>query len=273
MKRLTAYLVLALGLMGLGARAQEADTAARAAAVAEPAAESAAVEPSDLWDRAHTAYINGDYRTAAERYEQLLARGRSAKLYYNLGNAWFKEGRVGRAILFYRRALRLDPGNDDIRYNLSIAQAQTQDDIEAIPAWFLAQWVRDLRHTMGCTAWSLLSLGALACAAALLLVYLLARRLALRKAGFYGTAAALLLFALTTGMAAGQRRELLDRSQAVVLASSVAVKSSPDAAATDLFILHEGTSVRIADRLGDWCEVSIADGKKGWLEARTIESV
>ena len=57
------------------------------------------------------------------------------------------------------------------------------------------------------------------------------------------------------------------------MASSVSVTSSPDRAATDLFVLHEGTAVEITDRLDDWCEIAIADGKRGWIEESKIETI
>ena len=257
MKRLTIFLILTFGI--LCARAQES-------------ADSAA--PEQLWDRANTAYINGDFHTATEVYEQILSRGlTSVKLYYNLANSYFKEGQLGKSVLFYRRALRLAPGNDDIRYNLSVAEARTKDNIEQIPEFFLTEWMRDVRHTMSCTAWSIVSLAALVCALALFLAYLLAQRLPLRKTGFYGTLVAVAVFMLTSWFAMGERREMLDDTQAVVMSLSTAVKSSPDKSATDLFVLHEGTLVEISDRLDNWCEVTIADGKKGWLECKTIETI
>ena len=239
-----------------------------------PAAETARPQHEVLWDRANTAYINGDYATAAETYEQLLAEGLvSGKLYYNLANACFKQERLGKAILFYRRALRSAPGNSDIRHNLGVAEARTKDEIEKIPEFFFAAWMRGVRQTMSCRAWTLLSLAALIGALALLLVYLLGRRLSLRKIGFYGTLVAAAIFVAATSFAAAARRGMLDRSQAVVMSASVAVKSSPDKSATDLFVLHEGTVVRIVDRLDEWCEIVIADGKKGWLESRKIEII
>lgn len=270
MKRLTIFLILTFGI--LCARAQEsADSAAQPAPVVQPAAEAS---PEQLWDRANTAYINGDFHTATEVYEQILSRGlTSVKLYYNLANSYFKEGQLGKSVLFYRRALRLAPGNDDIRYNLSVAEARTKDNIEDIPEFFFVTWMREARHTMSCTAWSVLSLVLLACALALFLVYLLAQRLSLRKAGFYGTVVAVLLCMLTTWFALGERREMLDDTSAVVMTASTAVKSSPDKSSTDLFVLHEGTVVTITNRLDDWCEVVIADGKKGWLECRKIETI
>lgn len=246
-----------------------ADTAA---AATDPV--SGPVPAEALWDRANTAYINGDYHAAMELYEELVARGLgSAKLYYNLGNAYFKDGLTGRAILYYHKALRLAPGNDDIRYNLSVAEARAKDRIEAIPDFFLTEWIRAVRRTMSCTAWSVLSLAALVLTLELFLIYLLAQRLSLRKGGFYGTILAGVLFVLTTCFAAGERREMLDDSHAVVMAASTAVKSSPDKSSTDLFVLHEGTLVSITNRLEGWCEITIADGKKGWLEAKTIETI
>ncbi|MDE5851520.1 MAG: tetratricopeptide repeat protein [Alistipes sp.] len=240
----------------------------------EPAAALDDETPARLWDAANAAYLDGNYHEATKAYEQLVAQGYgSAKLFYNLANSYFKQERIGRAILFYRRALRLDPGNADARYNLTVAEARTKDRIERIPEFFLTQWFRTVRHTMNATAWSVLSLAMLACALAAFLLYLLAQRLSLRKAGFYGTLTAAVLFVLTTGFAASERRDQLDRSEAVVMAASAAVSSAPDKSATDLFILHEGTTVQIVDRLDKWCEVTIADGKKGWIENSKIETI
>lgn len=250
--------------------AETAEAAEPTAAAAAPAA----LAPEQLWDLANTAYIHNDFRAAVQHYRAIEAQGlRSAKLCYNLANASFKLDQLGTAILYYRRALRLAPGDEDIRYNLAVAEARTKDTIERIPEFFLSAWVRALRHAMSATAWTVLSLLALTAAFALVLVYLLARRLTLRKAGFYGTLLAAAVFVVATSFAAGQRREQLDRDEAVVMATSAAVKSSPDRAATDLFVLHEGTTLRISNRLDGWCEVTIADGKKGWTEQRNIEEI
>ncbi|MDE6046255.1 MAG: tetratricopeptide repeat protein [Alistipes sp.] len=272
MKRIIIAL-FALLLGGGILAAQEEQPTSEAGAAETPAAAEAAT-PDALWDQANTAYINGDFRAAAAAYERLLADGAvSAKLYYNLANACFKSDRLSEAILYYRRALRLAPGSEDIRYNLSVAEARTKDDIERIPEFFLTGWLRGVRRTMSGTAWSILSLVFLVCALSMMLLYLLARRLPLRKTGFYGTLAAALLFVCATWFAAAERREQQDRTHAVVMPAAVAVKSSPDKSATDLFMLHEGTVVRIADRLGDWCEIVLDDGKKGWLESRKIETI
>lgn len=269
MKRSVLCLILLLGSLFVQAQEHPADSLARPAA---PSVET--LTPNTLWDAANTAYINGDFDGAIQTYEQLLGMGlSSARLYYNLANAYFKDGELAESILYYRRALRIAPGNDDLRFNLGVAEARTKDKIEAIPEFFFVEWVRSIRHMMGCTAWSIFSLSALVCMLGMFLLYLLSQRLVLRKAGFYGTFAAALLFALTTWFAVGERRELLDDSQAIVMTVSASVKSEPDKSGVDLFVLHEGTLLTITDRHGEWCEVVIADGKKGWIESRMIEVI
>lgn len=228
----------------------------------------------ELWEVANAAYVEGDYAAAEAAYRTILEQGLvSMKLWYNLANACFKQERLGEAILCYNRALRLAPGNDDVRYNLEVAEARTKDTIERLPEFFVKGWIRSLRRTMGCTAWSLVSLAALAVLLAGVLLFLLAQRLTLRKAGFYGTLAALLIFVVTTLFAVAERREMAANDEAVIMVSSTAVKSSPDRSSTDLFVLHEGTKVRIDEQIDDWCEIRIADGKKGWIERRKIEII
>lgn len=266
MKRMIPILILLLSAAKLGA--QPADT------LPNPAVQRLPSEEVSLWEAGNTAYINGDFTRAIECYEAIMAEGAySAKLFYNLGNAYFKENRLGPAILNYRRSLRLAPGSEDTRYNLQVAESRTKDRIESVPEFFLTAWVRALRNTLSGTVWTTLSLVAFASMLAFVLIYLLSQRLTWRKVGFYGTLALLFVVVVATSFAWSDRRASIDRDRAVILSSAVSVKSSPDKEATDLFVLHEGTSVRVTARLGDWWEVVIADGKKGWIESRQAEMI
>ncbi len=227
-----------------------------------------------LWDEANTAYINSDFTRSIDIYNRILDSGMSSvKLYYNLGNAYFKTNNIGKAILAYNRALRLAPGDEDIRYNLEVAESHTKDKIDVVPEFFMKSWVRAIGNTMGCTAWSILSLIALVAMLSLFLVYMLSQRLSLRKVGFYGTLVSLLILVAAFSFAANKRSELINRKGAIVMVQSVAVKSSPDNSATDLFVLHEGTKVNVTNTLDGWCELTIADGKKGWVVCSKIEKI
>lgn len=283
MKNIITYLFIALlALTAASANAADAKAEAAETVPAAEGAETARAEAQqerhysdeELWEMGNNAYSDKRYSEAVKCYNDILGRGLySAKLYYNLANAYFKCGEIGPAILYYNRALRISPASDDIRYNLEMAEAMTKDKIAVVPEFFLKRWVRQLRNSMSCTAWSIISLAAFAAALAMLLMFLLSGRLALRKTGFYGTIAAMLIFAATTMFALAERRDMLAREDAVVMSSAISVKSSPDRSATDLFVLHEGTKVRVVTEVDDWCEIVIADGKKGWTESRNIEQI
>lgn len=232
------------------------------------------LDNNTLWNSANQAYIDGDFLSAVKLYSAIENRGfYSARLYYNLGNAYFKSGELGKAILYYNRALVISPSMEDAKHNLEIAEAQTKDNISVVPEFFLNRWMRLLRSSITCTAWSVLSVVFFAMIAIFLLIFLLGTALQLRKVGFYGTVVALLLFVFTTTFAISSRNSILNRSEAVVMSSAISVKSSPDRLATDIFVLHEGTKVTVSSEVDGWCEITISDGKKGWTEASHLERI
>lgn len=230
--------------------------------------------PEALWDAAAAAYNAGDYDTAIEYYTTILSGNRhSADLYYNLANAYFKREQIALALLNYNRALRLSPGDEDVRHNLEFAEQSTRDSIEQIPEFFLSTWVRSLRSLLSGNAWTVLSLVLLALTLAMALQFLLAQRLSMRKVGFYAMGVLGVLFILTTSFAWSARSEATQRREAIIMSSSVSIKSSPDATSTELFVLHEGTKVRVGEVMDGWAEVRIADGRKGWIEINRIERI
>ncbi len=230
--------------------------------------------PDELWQTANTAYNAGNYAQAEECYTRIVEQGlHSAALYYNLANAHFKQDELGKALLYYNRALRLRPNDEDIRHNLEYAEQSTKDSIEEIPEFFLKTWIKSLRGALSCTAWSILSLVMLATALAFGLIYMLAQRLSLRKTGFYLMSVSALLFVIATAFAWSERNMLTKRSEAIIMNSAVSIKSSPDRSATELFVLHEGTKVTIGEAIDGWAEVRIADGRKGWIEEERIERI
>lgn len=230
--------------------------------------------PEALWDAAAAAYNAGDYDTAIEYYTTILSGNRhSADLYYNLANAYFKREQIALALLNYNRALRLSPGDEDVRHNLEFAEQSTRDSIEQIPEFFLSTWMRSLRSLLSGNAWTVLSLVLLALTLAMALQFLLAQRLSMRKVGFYAMGVLGVLFLLTTSFAWSARSEATQRREAIIMSSSVSIKSSPDATSTELFVLHEGTKVRVGEVMDGWAEVRIADGRKGWIEINRIERI
>ena len=227
-----------------------------------------------LWDRANTLYINGNYKGAIAAYDSIINEGYvSSKLYYNLGNAYFRENEIGKAIVNYNKAKKLAPANRDIEYNLAVANSYTKDLSETVPEFFLQRWFRALRTALDSNTWAIVSLVALACVLACAIVYLLAEKHNFRRGGFYTGIVFCIMFILSVIFASMERHEMLHPSKAIVILSAAPVKSSPDRTSKDIFILHEGTEVEIMTSYDSWTEIMIANGNKGWIQNSALEIV
>ena len=223
------------------------------------------------WQRANTLYTAGDYNGAVMVYDSIVGEGVvSHKLFYNLANAYFKSGKVGEAILYYHKAAKLAPNDDDIAYNLAYAQSFTKDNIEELPRSFVSNAIESVRNLMSSNAWAVLSLVLLALGLACGVVFVVAARRSVRKSTFVGAVVLMVATLICVAFGGAERREILSTDEAVVLSSAAAVKSSPERTSKDLFILHEGTKVEVLDSFGEWREIRIADGNKGWIQHSAI---
>ena len=223
------------------------------------------------FDAANSAYADGRYDEAAAMYEALLAETPSAQIYYNLGNARFKQGELAQSILNYERALRLKPHYPDAQYNLAFAQSKITDNIEEHD-FFLSAWARTVRNSLSERTWIILSVSLFILALVGILLFLLGREPWLRKTAFH-IAWVALLFSLVTGLNAGSlhQRDTL-RNEAIITQGIVNAKSSPDRSGTDLFTVHEGTKVTIRETLGDWCNVRVGSNE-GWIRLACLERI
>ena len=223
---------------------------------------------------ADSAYLRGEYQQAIKDYEDLLKKGASADIYYNLGNAYYRTENITQAVLNYERALLLSPGDRDIRFNLQLARSKTIDKIVPESEMFFITWYHSLVNLMSVDGWARTAILSLSLVIVLSLLYLFSERIWLRKVGFFGGIVILLVFLLGNLFASQQKQNLQFRKGAIVIATSVAVKSTPAKNGTDLFILHEGTKVNITDgSMKDWKEIRLADGKEGWIESKKIEMI
>ena len=231
--------------------------------------------PDSLWQSGVKAYSEGDFATALKDWEGVKETGlMSRELYYNLGNAYFKNEELGKAILWYERALRLDPSDEDVRYNLEYAQALTQDRIDQVPEFFLKQWMGKLCYILPSDSWAVLSIIFIALCLLMALLFMLGSSAGKRRLGFFLGIAALLLAIFSWDFARRQKAEAGRQDMAIVMRTVSSVKSSPsDASAKDLFILHEGTKVKILDNVAGYSNIELADGRRGWIPAGDIEVI
>ena len=232
----------------------------------------ATAQDADL-QAAEKAYADGNYADAASRYEALIkTRGDAAEVYYNLGNTYYKLGRIAPAILNYERALAMNPGDEDTRFNLEMARLRTEDRIESTDG-FLSRGLRSVQRLLSVDAWAAVALVAFVAFAGCLILFFFSKWVRLRKTGFYLGILLLLVTVLANVCAWGGRRDLIVRDAAIIFAPTVTVKSSPDRSGTDLFLLHEGTKVTIKNALGEWYEIRLGDGKEGWIPSKDLERI
>ena len=244
-----------------------------AAPFAAQAHEDAYVD--SLWNAANAAYAEGRWDAAASGYEMISDMGlESAALYCNTGNAYAKSGNVPMAILYYERALKADPSYEDAAYNLELMNTRIQDRIDPVPEFFLKKWLSAISYIMNSDAWAIVSLVLLGLTLAMFLLFLLAPSVAGRSTGFFTGLVLLVFMSFALGFSTSQKKTYMNADKAIVMRPVVSVKSSPSAESSkDLFILHEGTKVTVIDQVGTWNNISLADGRQGWLPASDMERI
>jgi tetratricopeptide (TPR) repeat protein len=228
----------------------------------------------DEFERGNAFYRDGKYDQAASAYESILKQGlASSSLYFNLGNCYYRLGKIAPAILDYERALRLQPNDADIKHNLNLINLKTLDRIEPLPELFFIEWLRSfsavvpLRVTaqLFAACWLLLFTG-------LSLFYLLTNPALLRFLRGLAVASAIVLIPLTIVFVT-QVVDSRNRTDAVITASVVTAKTSPDAQSLDAFVAHEGLKVKLSDAVGEWTKIVLPDGKVGWIRAQDCERI
>ena len=237
------------------------------------ASENAGVD--ELWQNANAAYEQGDWAGATDIYTKIADQGyESAQLYYNMGNAYYRQQEPAKAVLYYERALKLDPANEDAIYNLNHVNSLLQDKIEPVPEFFLKEWMRSVSGLMSSNAWAVTTLVLLAVTLALMLVFRMAASLAWRRVGFFTGLVTLLLMIAALSFSLWQKNDYNSHDGAVIMSTVTSVKSSPTAEnSTDLFILHEGTKVKVLKKTGAWTNISLADGRQGWVRTSDLELI
>ena len=224
------------------------------------------------FEQANSAYADGNFALAAELYDSLLVVAPSAEVYYNLGNAYFRQGEIAKSILNYERALRLKPNYKDARYNLAFAQNQIVDNIEDNSSFFVSQWIKSLRNLFSERTWQILSLAFFLIVLIATFLFAFASSTAWRKIGFHTAWVMLLCAVLSVSFTASLHNRDVNREEAIVMQGIVNVKASPDRSGTDLFTLHEGTKVYVKSTVGDWAEITVGNNK-GWIKLSNIERI
>lgn len=228
----------------------------------------------DEFERGNSAYRNGQFQEASTAYENVLKQGLAGPaLYFNLGNAYYRLGKIAPVVLAYERARRLEPNDPDIAHNLNLVNLKTIDRIEPLPELFFIGWMRSIATLVPLyvgtqlfvLCWVLFFIS-------LATFYILSQTTALRIARLGALITGVLLIPLGVLLAT----QIIDRqshNDAIVMASVVTAKTSPDVQGVDAFVVHEGLKVKLTDEVGGWVKMVLPDGKVGWIRSYQCERI
>ena len=238
----------------------------------------ATVKGQDLRDekfRKGTEYYTSDnFNDALNEWMDIYNTGYSSSpLLYNIGNAHFKLDNIPGAVLFYERARLLNPSDENINYNLQIARSRVVDKFEEIPELFFVRWFDFMALMIPGNSWAYTSLISFLIFLAALSAYIYSSKYRLKVAGFWIALSFFILTLVSLSFALRNKKLIIDNREAIIMVPSVNGKSSPDNSGTDLFVIHEGSKVTVEDEMGDWFEIKLSDGNKGWIPSGSLEVI
>jgi tetratricopeptide repeat protein/SH3 domain-containing protein len=229
---------------------------------------------AERFQAANKSYESGGFAQAATAYEDLLADGyESAGLHYNLGNAYFRQDELGRAILHYEKALLLQPGDGDILHNLDFARQHTVDKFEEVPDFFLRAWWHRLGSRATSGVWGVIAAFLWLAGFGALALWQLSRQRRTRKTGFLAGLTLLLMSTMPLSLALSRAAWEQHSGQAIILGGTASLRSAPDEAGTEIYLLHEGTKLDLLEKLGEWHKVQLLNGEEGWLPDGAFEEI
>ena len=232
------------------------------------------IAQDSLLVKANAHYTEGEFSKAIELYESILnSQMVSTEVYYNLGNSLYKLNNYTQSIINYERALLLSPDDDDVKFNLQLANQHIQDAINPLPKMFLVRWWENLSNIFSVDEWGKISIAGFILVLIFVAIFIFTRSIAIKKATFWSGILLIIITFLSYNFASQQEERLANPRYAIIIQPSITVKSSPSEGGTDLFLIHEGLKVEIKDRLGSWIEIRLADGNQGWLPESSIEKI
>ena len=234
----------------------------------------------DYIEQGNKAYEQKQYKKATEMYERALRDGESSLLRYNLGNAYYRLNDRARAVLNYERALKLDPGNGDARFNLKFVNEKSKINETSGSNYFtnlLSGWVGHLSSN----TWAMISLSLFVLMLAAIVCYRIADSVALQKTGFFGAIVLGILALLALASSYYMYHHTTKTIYAIVMTDKAPANKSPRDGEKEEFKLPSGTKVEIVDSISNdknsngamWYMIETTTNKTGWMKKADLEKI
>ncbi len=229
---------------------------------------------NELFDQGNDAYAEGNYREATRIYKQIIEDGQvSSELFYNLGNAFYKQQKVAESIYYYELALMIAPTNTSAKNNLLLAENRKVDEIEVSEASEFELQKENIIFALEQDQWAQLAITGSFLTLLFFIGFLFARKPSTKRISL--TFSVLFLF-LGFGffVLANQQLKVIDSKRyAIVFAEEVDLLNEPNIRSNKSFTLHEGTKVKIEEEFKDFTKVRIANDNTAWIQSDKIKEL
>lgn len=231
----------------------------------------ASSEVNSLMQSGNKLYKNNQYQSAIDEYNKLVKQGyEGTSLYYNLGNAHYRLGKVGSAILYYEKALKYSPSDEDTKHNLTIAKLNLRDKVDELPQFFIFNIWEGLLASFSVSGWTIIVFIIFILMLLSVIAYFFSRSVGQQRMSFFIGVGFLVLLFFSISLLAVKMNKEFNIKDGIIVENIVTVKSSPDNSSKDEFLIHEGLKVRLEDKVDDWVKIRLADGKIGWIMEKSI---
>ncbi|TDS12795.1 tetratricopeptide repeat protein [Maribacter caenipelagi] len=231
-----------------------------------------AAQNNKLFEQATAAYNTGDYDKAVSYYEDILNNDEhSSAVYYNLGNSYYKLNMIAESIYYYEKALLLSPNDNEIKTNLSYAQNMTIDAIDTMPETGLSKLYKNITGKLTFDQWAYTAIVFMLLFVLLYILFYNSNYSTRKRWTFIGSLLALFFCLISVLFAFIQRNDFDENQPAIIFSEESIVKSEPNDASAEVFLIHAGTKVNVLEKLNDWNKIRLADGKTGWIQNNELK--
>lgn len=226
---------------------------------------------NEFLQKAERSYDSKNYKDAIANYEKLVNDGyKSYQLYFNIGNAYYRNNELGKAIYYYELARKVNPNDEDVRINLGISASKTIDKIDAKENFFISAVKTNLLSSFTTNTWAWFSIAAISIACVLFFIFISSHMLILKRLSFLVSCVLIVTFFVTYFLGYSALKAKVENKFAIITAKEVKIMNEPTTTAKSKFSLHEGTKIRVVENNGSWLLIKLDNGNEGWLKINDV---
>ena len=225
---------------------------------------------NDLKD-AEKAYDSKNFKISIHHYQKLINEGyKSYQLYFNLGNSYYRNNELGKAIYYYELASKSNPADDDIKINLAIATSKTIDKVNSKENFFITAIKTNILSPFSTFTWSIFTISFISLASILFFIFINSNNILIKRISFIGTCFCFILFTLSYFLGYTSLKSKSENKFAIITSKEIKILNEPTISGISKFNLHEGTKIRIVENKGEWILIKLDNGNEGWIKTTDV---